>query len=335
LTQRPRCAVVVVSYNSESELPACLDAIEAQQDVDVELHVVDNASSDASVDLVRRRNPRAHLIANVENRGFARANNQILLQFDAPFFALVNPDTIIPPRALTTCLERLQRESDVGVVGCRLVYPDGRFQATCHAFLGLWNLLLETLLLDRLILGLPRGSSPAVAGFDSERIMDVDWIRGAFLVLRRQVRDEVGAFDANFFMYGEEMEWCYRIRKGGWRVVSLPEPPVVHVEGASSRPIAGPMFVETLKGRLRFLRKHRGTAVTACARMMIAISVLARSGARELALRIRNLAGQSPSEDSLLRIEMFRAAVRWVFQGLPLSPPGIISTRANQREPSR
>ena len=163
--------------------------------------------------------------------------------------------------------------------------------------------------------------------------MDVDWIRGAFFIGRKEVLDGTQGFDRDFFMYGEEMEWCYRIRKAGWRIVYLPEPPVVHVEGASSRPIAGPMFVETLKGRLRFLRKHRGPVVTATARVMMAISVLGRLLARELAFAARRLSGRSVSEDSQRRLEMFRATSRWVFKGLPLSPPPMLtSSRTSSRE---
>jgi hypothetical protein len=137
----------------------------------------------------------------------------------------------------------------------------------------------------------------------------------------------LGAFDTEFFMYGEEMDLCLRARRAGWKVLFLPEPPVTHVGGVSSWPIAGPMFVENLKGRVRFLRKHRGSVVAALARGVIALSVVIRLAWREVRTLAGSLAGRPP--DDALRVDriMFRSAVRWVLRGLPLSPPDPASPR--------
>ena len=312
----PRCVVIVVSFQSVAEIGPCLEAIQSQRDVDVTTYVVDNASTDGSADLVRQRFAAVHLVANPQNVGFARANNQILETVDAPAYALINPDAVAPAGALRQCLDLFRDEPDVGVIGARLLYPDGKDQASAHAFLSLRNLFEETFLLRRL-----GGDNPAgalgVPGFRPDRRMDVDWVRGAFFVVRGEARRQAGAFDPDFFMYGEEMEWCFRIRRAGWRVVYLPQIRVMHVEGASSRPVAGPMFVENLKGRLRFLRKHHRPSTTTWARALLAISVGMRYAARLALSAGRRVLGKSGTEDQERKLAMFRAAYRWVRQGMP------------------
>lgn len=313
------CTAIVVSYNSAAELPACLDSLARQSGVDLRVLVVDNASSDDSAAVAGRAGPPVRVIRNSENRGFGRANNQgFESEPGAAFYALVNPDTVLPPTVLAACLEALGDRPRAAIVGPRLVAPDGATQPSCHAFLGLRNLFGETLGVQRIAPGLRSFSSLHMPWFRHDRVAEVDWIQGAFLVVRGDAVRAVGGFDPDFFMYGEEMDWCLRLRRAGWSAVFLPEPAVVHVGGASSAPVAGPMFVENLKGRIRFLRKHRGALVEAAARAIIALSVLLRLALVEL----RTLGGgigEGPGGDALRRRRtMFREAARWVLRGLPV-----------------
>jgi GT2 family glycosyltransferase len=144
----------------------------------------------------------------------------------------------------------------------------------------------------------------------------VDWLPGAFLVIRREVIEQVGLFDPQFFMYGEEMDLCRRAQRSGWRIIYLPEPTVIHVGGASSRPIAGPMFVENLKGRVRFMRKHRGAPAAWSARGLLAVSVLLRFLLRETQLLAVRAGGRTPEASLIERRAMFRSAARWVLAGM-------------------
>ena len=315
----PACAVLVVSYDSAALLPECLAGIRAQTGVACEVWVVDNASHDGSPELVRRDFPEAHLVANPENVGFARANNQVLLASPAEAFALVNPDAVLPPGALRACLDHLLAHPDVAVVGTRLVYADGRAQDSCHRFLSLGGLAAEVLALDRWLGPDANWSWRRVPGFRPDRAAEVDWLQGAFLVVRGRAVREVGGFDPDFFMYGEEMEWCYRLRRAGWKVAYLPEPPVVHLGGATVRPVAAAMFVENLKGHLRFFRKHRGALETLAARLLIGGSVLARWAVRESAALGLRLIGRPVPEGLRHRREIFRAAAGWVLRGQPLA----------------
>lgn len=320
---KSRCSVIVVSYNSARHLPPCLCAIEAQRGADPQIHVVDNASSDGSAELVRRAFPRVRVVENPRNLGFARANNQVLERETAEFVAVVNPDTVLTPNALAACVDYLKRDPKAGAVATRLVFPEGTLQPSCHSFLNLGNLLGETFGVHRLLPGLRSLSSLHMPWFAHDRIAEVDWIQGTFLVVRGEVVRTVGGFDPDYFMYGEEMDWCRRIRRAGWKVVFLPEPAVVHVGGASSAPIAGPMFVENLKGRVRFLQKHRGYLVATAARALIAVSVLLRFAWREAEALGLSLAGRAPGEPLRQRRTMFRSAIRWVLRGLPLSAPDL------------
>jgi len=318
----PATIAIVVSYNSAPHLGPCLASLEAQHGVSPCIYLIDNASSDKSVELVRREFPRVRVLENARNVGFARANNQVLEQETTEFYALVNPDAVVHPDAMRTCVDYLKRDPKAGVAATRLVFPDGTLQRSCHSFLGLRNLLGETLGIHRLIPGLRSFASFHLPWFDYDRAGEVDWIVGAFLVIRGEVVRTVGGFDPEFFMYGEEMDWCRRIHRAGWKVVYLPAPPVMHVGGASSAPVAGPMFVENLKGRVRFLQKHRGPFVAAAARGVIALSVLLRYAWREARALGLSLVGRRA--EASLRTEqiMFRSAIRWVLLGLPLSPQG-------------
>jgi len=313
----PTTIAIVVSYNSAAHLGLCLSSLEAQRGVDLEIHVVDNASTDGSAELVHREFPGARLTANPTNLGFARANNQVLDRAVADFYALVNPDTVLPPDAVAACVNHLRSHASAGIAATRLVFPDGTLQPSCYSFLGIRNLFGETFGVHRLLPGLRPLSSFHMPWFRHDRIQEVDWVPGAFLVVRGEVVRTVGGFDDEFFMYAEEMDWCRRIRNAGWRVVFLPEPAVTHIRGASSRSNAGPMFVQNLMGRVRFLRKHRGVFVAAVARGLIAVSVLLRFLRQEVQALGRRLSRRGREQTHPASQTMFRAAMRWVTRGMP------------------
>ncbi|MEP7027103.1 MAG: glycosyltransferase family 2 protein [Candidatus Eisenbacteria bacterium] len=315
-----RCVAIVVTYESRQEISACLDALGAQTGGPPEIWVVDNASKDGTVGWVRAQYPGVRVIANAENVGFACANNQVLESESADVFVLANPDAVPSPGAVAAAVDVLDAQPDVAIVAPRLVHPDGTLQPSAHAFLGLLNLFGETFGLDRLF---PRSAlgSFHMRGFAHDERRDVDWIQGAFLVVRGSAVGRVGAFDPAYFMYGEEMDWCRRMKRAGYRVVFLPEPSVMHIGGASSRTLAGPMFVELLKSRLRFFDRQCAAWTRGPARILVAIATLGRWFAWELASRLPTV-DRTAREKRALRIRMFRAGVRWVLAGLPVSAQG-------------
>lgn len=315
------CTAIVVTYNSAGEIERCLDSLAAQEGVRVDLVVVDNASVDRTVEIVRDRHPRAQITENPVNVGFARAVNQGLARVDpeSPAVFLVNPDTVTSPGTFRACLDVLAGDPAVAVVGPRLVHPDGSLHPSCHGFLGLRNLLGEAVGIDHLLPVSPWGSLHLRA-FRHDRVADVDWIQGAFLAVRTAAIREVGPLSSDYFMYGEEMDWCLRMKQAGYRVRFLPWPEVMHVGGASSRPLAGPMFVEVQKSRLRFVRKHRTRAVAAVAPAFMALGIGLRLAFWEVGGAV--LAGRSERQGETVRLRrrMMRAAAGWVLRGCPLDP---------------
>jgi N-acetylglucosaminyl-diphospho-decaprenol L-rhamnosyltransferase len=320
----PVCAIVVVTYNSAAEIARCLAALSAQAGVSPTLHVIDNASADGTAEVVRAHRPAVDLVVNPGNVGFAAAVNQGLDRVDpaTPWVVLANPDTVAAPGVLAACVAYLEAHPDVAVAGPRLVHPDGSLHRSCHGFMDLAGLLGEALLLDR-VWPASRLGALHRRDFAHDRVARVDWIQGAFLVVRAAAIARVGGLDPAFFMYGEEMDWMLRMRRAGEGVVFLPGPDVMHVGGASSRPIAGPMFVELLKSRLRFMRKHRGPRAGAAAAALLALGVGLRFACWELGGLLS--AGRPPAQRELVRLRrvMFRAGMGWIVRGFPLDAPRI------------
>jgi len=301
--------VIVVSYNSARELPACLVALQSSRGAEFEIVVVDNASTDGSVEQVEASGGTVRLIRNPANVGFGQANNRAL-DGDAPYFVLVNPDATVPPDAIATALSVLAARPEVGVVGLRHQDASGRDQPSAFPFLSLRGLLGEALGVGS---ALPAGlglDTRRIPGFRPDRPSDVDWIQGSFMLVRGDVVRQVGGFDTGYFMYGEDLEWCWRIGRAGWKIAYLPLPIVTHIGGASGRGLESGLFVEHLRSRLRFFRQHRGPGALLSARTLTAIAILGRWAAREMFPRGRDGRDRRP---------LFRAAMKWVVGGQPLS----------------
>ncbi len=258
----PQVAIVIVSYNTAALLRQCLvSAIAAVPPEQV--IVVDNASYDESVALVRREFPAVVLVANNENRGFAAATNQGLhygLEHlpHAEYLLLLNPDAFLRPGALGAMTQFMDAHPRVGAVGARLFYPDGRHQEGAWHFPTLWMTFFDLFpprgpLLGRLY------ASPLNGRYREERgniPFPIDHPLGAAMLLRRAALREVGLLDEGFWMYVEEVDWCYRCWQAGWAIWQVPQAEVIHVAGASARQFRGRSFVALHRSRLRFFTKH-------------------------------------------------------------------------------
>jgi GT2 family glycosyltransferase len=307
---------VVVTYNSVAEIESCLHSLQAQRGVRLDLRVIDNGSTDGTVDRVRALAPAASLTVNASNVGFGRANNQVLLGEPAPWVALVNPDATVPPDTLAVCVAELERDPRLAAVGVRHRFADGRPQPSAFPFLNLRNLWGEALGLHPLLAQV--GAAPRqIPGFDPDRPADVDWIQGSFMVLRGEPVRRAGGFDPGFFMYGEDMELCWRLRREGWGIRYLPAPVIEHVGGASGRPVAPRLFVEDLRSKLRFFARHRGGAAVLAARLALAQSIIGRWGVREAQGILCRLLRRPVPEALAARLLLFRAALGWLAAGQP------------------
>lgn len=271
----PALSVVVVSFNVAPLLVRCLRAVLAERvPGGHEVIVVDNASADGSAALVRERFPEVRLVANEANVGFARATNQGLALARGRALLLLNPDTEPQPGALATLLDFLDRHPDAAAVGPALRNPDGTRQRACFRFPTIVMFFLDLFPLHpRLMESRLNGRYPAER---RERPFRIDHPLGACMLLRREALEDVGPLDEGYFIYCEEVDWCWRARKAGWQIYHVPQAVVVHVGGQSTRQAPEAMFVALYRSRLRLLARHYGPLRRGVARGIVRAGLLAR-----------------------------------------------------------
>lgn len=268
-------SVVVVSYNVRELVCRCLDSIDAATyGLTVEQVVVDNASTDGSVELIETRHPDVRLIASDRNLGFGAANNLGFRQVRGRFVLLLNPDAELRPGALETLVAFLDRHPDVGVVGPRLRFPDGSVQPSRRRFPTLATLLIESAAPSRWWDGWPALRRFYVADRPDDQTQDVDWLVGAALLIRREALEGIGGFDERFFMYSEELDLARRIRERGWRLVYHPAAEVVHHEGKSSEQNLARRAMLFNESKARYAAKWAGADVGRALRLYLLLNTL-------------------------------------------------------------
>lgn len=239
-TRRVLLSVIVVSWNGKELLRRCLGSIRQRlKGARYETIVVDNGSTDGAPEMVEREFPEVRLIRNATNLGFGRGNNIGMAVAGGDFYLLLNSDTRLVDETPLRLIERLRERPEVGIIGPRLRFEDGRLQASAHRFVSFSRLLVEELGLYKL---LPRARvvDLLLAGYwDHSEEREVDWITGACMVVRQEVFQQTGGFNADMFLYGEEVEWCHRIRARGWSVLFSPVGEIMHVGHASADLLLG------------------------------------------------------------------------------------------------
>lgn len=247
-------SIIIVNWNTREYLIACLKSIlESDEGISQEIIVIDNGSSDGSGVEVKKEFPFIHLVENKINLGFAKAANQGLRKASGRYLLLLNPDTEIKNGAIGRLVAFLDSHPEVGVAGGQLLHYDGSRQNSIANFPSLATELLNKNLLRWL-------SPERFPG--KERIYDepieVDSVIGACMMVRRDVMDQVGLLDEDYFLFLEETDWCYRIRKRGWKVFHVPQAEVLHFQGKSAEKEMAMAKVEYYRSRYLFFRKHRG-----------------------------------------------------------------------------
>ncbi len=230
-------SVVIVNYNVRQFLESALTSIEkAMQGLEGEILVVDNASDDGSVEMVRSKFPSVRLLTNPTNLGFARANNLALRMTSGDFILLINPDTVVQEDTFRVMLNFFREYPDAGLAGCKVLNPDGSFQLACRrSFPTPWVAFTKTFGLSALF---PRSGwfgKYNLTYLSPDETYDVDAVSGSFMMLRREVYDRVGGLDEEFFMYGEDLDWCFRISRAGYKVYYVHSTKIVHFKGESTK----------------------------------------------------------------------------------------------------
>ena len=252
-------SVCIVNWNTCEYLRQCLAALYAYppRSADMEVIVVDNASADGSAQMVATQFPQALLIASAKNNGYAVGNNLALMASQGDYTLLLNPDVIVGENSLSHALQFMQAHPDTGALGCRLVSADGSTQRTVRGFPDPWPVMFEYLGLARLFPQSRRFGAYRMTYFDYSQNGEVDQPMGSFLVISRSCLDQVGLMDAQFPIFFNEVDWCWRAkREHGWKIYYTADAVAVHYGGGSTRQVKARMVTESHRSLLRFYHKH-------------------------------------------------------------------------------
>jgi len=259
-------AIVIVNYNVDELLRRCLRSVLAGiVDINARICVVDNDSTDDSVKMVKNEFPEIKLITNSQNVGYPAANNQGLRSLgvvadpsaDRPRYSLLlNPDTEIPPDAFTTLIKYLDENQEVGVVGPKLILPDGKLDLACRRSFPTPEVSAYRMVgLSKFFPKSSRFGQYNMTYLDENQLAEVDSVVGAFMLVRTKAIAQVGLMDERFWMYGEDLDWAKRIKDGGWKIIYNPAITVLHVKRASSSQ-SQRAHIEFYRAMLIFYYKH-------------------------------------------------------------------------------
>lgn len=272
--------VGIVNWNTKSLLADCLESVFRQtHGIQFQVCVVDNGSADGSAAMVQERFPRVSLVRNERNLGFAQANNQILGCLKARYALLLNSDTRVVGNALKEMVDFMDAHPEAGAAGCQVLNEDGTLQKSCGRFPRLASIFLGGERCNQLFRSL-FGARHFFAEYglsteDHHQIQHVDFVKGCSIILRKATLEKVGLLDPDIFMYFEEMDLCYRIKRNGDEVLYTPTAKIVHLGGGSCDCVATTVF-RNLDGQEFFFRKHYGSTQAVLLRWTVAVGALLR-----------------------------------------------------------
>ena len=252
-------SIIIVNWNAQDLLEKCLRCVkDTTRQASYEIIVVDNASSDDSVVMVRRDFADVVLIENTRNVGFAGANNQGMQVAQGRYWLLLNSDAFVEENTLDAMVAFMDAHPEAGMSACKLLYEDRRLQPSCYAFPTLKTEFYTALQLDKLFPKSPEFGGFLMTFWDFDDVRAVDAVMGAFMLVRREAVAQAGMMDDSYFMYSEEVDWCYRFKKAGWRILYNPAVQAVHLWGGSSKQVRVEMFLQLHRSKIEFFRKNYG-----------------------------------------------------------------------------
>jgi len=258
-----KLSIIIVSWNVAKDLSNCLKSIgEYPPSGEFEIIVVDNASTDGTVEAVEKNFPEVVIVNNRKNMGFAAANNQGIKLARGQHILLLNPDTIIHPNSIDQLISFMEDNSDVGACGPKLLNEDGTVQRSVRRFPSFRAAFYRHTIFKLLGIFKKQYRKWLMKDFSYDCQAEVCQLMGAALLTRKSVLEEVGGMDERFFMYYEEVDLCYRIKKAGWRIVFTPESEVTHLGGRSAEQVPAGKRIMMLMSMLAFFKKHKGRFAT-------------------------------------------------------------------------
>ncbi len=270
-------SIIIVNWNTRDILYNCLNSVfQETKGIIYEVIVIDNASIDNSVDMIREKFPQVILIENQENKGFAAANNQGIAISKGRYILLLNSDTVILNNAISKTVSFADANPETAVVSCRVLNSNKQIQSSCFQFPSLLNLFLSGIYLYKLFPKNKFFGRELLTWWDKNNVNEVDVVVGCYLQARYDAILQIGLLDEQFFMYSEETDWCYRFKQAGWKVLFTPDAEIIHYGGESSKKIAVKMLLEMTRSRLCYFKKHKGYIEYILASILIASFYLVR-----------------------------------------------------------
>lgn len=256
-----RLSIIIVNYNVKFFLEQCLCSVKkAIENIDAEVFVIDNYSADGSVDYLQKNFSWVKFIVNKKNEGFAKANNIALKQCTGDHILFLNPDTIIPENTFRECLDFFDEHTHAGAIGVKMVDGAGNFLPESKRSFP--SPLVSFCKLSGLSSSFPRSkffNKYALGFLDEDKVHEVDVLCGAFLMVKKNILFQIGGFDEAFFMYGEDIDLCYRIQKAGNKIYYLGDQTIVHFKGESAKKNSSSHMRMFYRAMSVFVKKHYGS----------------------------------------------------------------------------
>ena len=302
-------SVIIVNWNTKTLLLDCVASLyQTTREAKMEIIVVDNASTDGSVDAMRQSFPQVKIIENLQNFGFAKANNIGIRKAQGRYICLVNSDVKALDGVLDNMHTYMEKHSSVGALAPKIYGGDMQIQKNCREFPNLRNIFCEEFFLNRLFprASVFRGRDMIDCNYDVE--MEVEVLSGCFMMVRREAIDRVGLLDERFFFYSEDMDWCKRIYDADWKLIHYPGAEIIHYGGASSDTAPTRFRLEMLKANWQYWRKHK--SMIECALFWL-IEFAGKLG-RAIGWYIVRLVGSKRQPEAKMMATAYRKILKWL-----------------------
>ncbi len=282
-------SIVIVNYKVKEYISNLLSSIEkARHNYSLEIFVVDNDSGDDSIEYLQSRYPDVHYIANTENIGFGRANNQAINQAKGKYTLIINPDTLVSEDTLTVLVDHMENNDTCGAAGCKILNPDGTFAPESRRSVPtIWSAACRVFGLDNLFPNSKLFGQYYLSWLPVDEVAKVPVLSGSFMFWRTDVLKQIGGFDERFFMYGEDIDLCYQIRNTGYHIDYVPGTSIIHYKGESTK--KGDLRYIKLfnKALYQFYEKNYSTRYSVLFKVLIYLAVLMKTVVSFVASRIK------------------------------------------------
>ena len=265
-------SIIIVAWNVKNLLMECLESVfQETKDISFEVIYVDNASEDGSVEAVEQTFPDVKIIKNQENLGFIKANNQAIKIAKGRYILLLNSDTLVLDNAIAKTTQFADKNPEAAVIGCKVMNPDRTLQRDCFMYPSLLNMLISSLYLNKLFPKSKFFGRERMTWWDFNDFKEVETICGCYALVRKKAIDQIGLMDENYFVYGDDPDWCYRFHTAGWKNMYTPNAQIIHYGGQTTKSIKFTFKLQLFGSKLIFFYKFRSLLSFYTARFLTAM----------------------------------------------------------------